>query len=206
MSEPADPSHRHLPKVVSLNLVHLRRDLAAIDGFNAKFALLLTRAVGTMWCFWVFNGIAVVSLPTAIRTGNPTVLINWVSSNWMQLILLPAVMVGQNLQAVTGDARQQVLGQHMDLVVDRLDTRTEGGITDILRRVAALDSQVCDLAGVVREVMAQRAGHDAAVAADAKRAATAAESAFVATQVLASQATGPRPAVPADPGVPPDRM
>ena len=94
-----------MPAAISLNLFRLRHDLAAVKGFNAKVALLLTCVVGTMWAFWAFNGIALVSLPAAIHQHSLTVLINWVSSNWIQLILLPALMVGQNLAAVASDAR-----------------------------------------------------------------------------------------------------
>lgn len=126
---------RHMPAAVSFNWLHIRRDIAAVDGVNAKVAILLTRAVGTMWSFWVFDGIALISLPTAIRTGNPTVIINWVSSNWLQLVLLPAVMVGQRLQNVAAEQREAALSDHMDLVVDRLDCSTEGGLAEVLAAV-----------------------------------------------------------------------
>jgi hypothetical protein len=49
---------RHMPAAISFNWMHIKRDINAVDGFNAKFAILLTRAGGTMWAFWVFNGIA----------------------------------------------------------------------------------------------------------------------------------------------------
>jgi hypothetical protein len=108
-------------------------------------AVVLTRLVGTMWCFWVFNGIALVSLPSAIHTGNLTVLINWVSSNWIQLILLPALMVGQNLQNVAADARAAKVFEDIETVksdmvtaLDRLNTQTEGGLKTVLDAVNAL--------------------------------------------------------------------
>lgn len=66
---------------------------------------MLTKVVGTMWCFYGFNAIALISLPSAVHTGQLTVIINWVSSNWIQLILLPALMVGQNVQSAAADAR-----------------------------------------------------------------------------------------------------
>jgi hypothetical protein len=98
-----------------------------------------------MWCFWVFNGIALVSLPSAIRTGNLTVLINWVSSNWIQLILLPALMVGQNLQNVAADGRAaktfediETVKADMAAALDALNTKTEGGLKDVLDAVHQL--------------------------------------------------------------------
>jgi hypothetical protein len=153
-------THHHIPAAISLNVFSLRRDLGAMEGFNAKVALLLTRVIGTMWCFWVFNGIALVSLPSAIGQHSLTVLINWISSNWIQLILLPALMVGQNLQAVASDARANRQFADTELIVDRLDTRTEGGIADVL---AAVHASIT-LTGHVLDVVAP--GHAETVPAE----------------------------------------
>ena len=116
----------------------IRHDLAAADNFNGKVAVVLTKVVGTMWCVWVFNGIALISLPSAIHQHSLTVLINWVSSNWIQLILLPALMVGQNLQSTAADARADKMFSDTEVIVDRLDSHTQGGITDVLDAVNAL--------------------------------------------------------------------
>jgi len=149
MSHPAEvgtadglPLHartRHyLPVVLRLRPKLIKRDVQAVDGFNAKVAVILTRVVGTMWAFWVFNGIALVSLPSAIRTGQLTIIINWVSSNWIQLILLPALMVGQNLQNIAADARSAKTFQDVETVLDRLDTHTQGGLKDVIDAIESL--------------------------------------------------------------------
>jgi hypothetical protein len=127
-----------LPMVLRLSPRAIRRDLAEVDGFNAKFAVLLTKVVGTMWCFYVFNGIALVSLPSALSTGQLTVIINWVSSNWIQLILLPALMVGQNVQSAAADARGAKTFQDTEKILDRLDTHTAGGLHDVLEAIESL--------------------------------------------------------------------
>jgi hypothetical protein len=101
-------------------------------------AVILTRVVGTMWAFCVFNGIALISLPAAIQTGQLTVLITWVSSNWIQLILLPALMVGQNLQNIAADARAAKTFSDVEMVLDRLDKHTQGGIKDVLDAIEKL--------------------------------------------------------------------
>jgi uncharacterized membrane protein len=97
------------------------------------------------------------------------------------------------IAANRGDRINAEVALHTQQNTDELVTLNRAQI-EILQRLDGLDGKVADLADVVRQVMAQRAEHDATVAADAKRAATAAESAFVATQVLASQ-TGPQPAL-----------
>jgi hypothetical protein len=131
-------TRHYLPAMLRLTPSQIKRDVDAMDGFNAKIAVLLTRVVGTMWAFWAFNGIALVSLPDAIRTGQLTVIINWVSSNWIQLILLPALMVGQNLQNIAADARAAKTFQDVETVLDRLDTHTDGGLKDVLDAIERL--------------------------------------------------------------------
>jgi hypothetical protein len=134
---PVETRHQ-LPIVLRLSPRAIKRDVAAVDGFNAKVAVLLTKIVGTMWCFYVFNGIALVSLPSALRTGQLTIIINWVSSNWIQLILLPALMVGQNVQSAAADARAVKTFEDTEKILDRLDTHTAGGLRDVIEAIEAL--------------------------------------------------------------------
>ncbi len=131
-------TQHQLPMVLRLSPGLIKRDLASVDGFNAKVAVLLTKVVGTMWCFYVFNGIALISLPSALATGQLTVIINWVSSNWIQLILLPALMVGQNVQSAAADARAVKTFQDTERILDRLDTNTAGGLHDVLEAIESL--------------------------------------------------------------------
>src|SRR5262249_27720480 len=72
---------------------------------NAWLAVRITRIVGTMYCAYAFTLIALVALPSAIHQGSATVLINWLSSNFLQLVLLPIIIVGQNVISAAQDAR-----------------------------------------------------------------------------------------------------
>ena len=74
-------------------------------GINGRIGLLITTLVGTMICGYVFALIALISLPSAITSHNLTTLIAWISSNFLQLVLLPIIIVGQNLQAKATDTR-----------------------------------------------------------------------------------------------------
>jgi hypothetical protein len=76
-------------------------------GLNGKIGLLITTLVGTMICGYIFAAIALVSLPSAITSHNLTVIIAWVSSNFLQLVLLPIIIVGQNMQAKASDKRAE---------------------------------------------------------------------------------------------------
>jgi hypothetical protein len=74
---------------------------------NAKVGLRITVIVGTMWAAYLFTVIAFVSLPSTIKAHSVTVLVLWLSSEFLQLVLLPIIIVGQNIQAKAADARAQ---------------------------------------------------------------------------------------------------
>ena len=98
----------HVPRhVTSANIRAQIHGTSAIGRFNAAFAVRITKVVGTMYCAYVFSMIALVALPAAIEQGSPTVLVNWLSSNFLQLVLLPIIMVGQNVISTAQDARAE---------------------------------------------------------------------------------------------------
>src|ERR1700736_3300751 len=85
--------------------------------FNAAFAVKITTAVGTMWCAYAFAALAFVSLPSAIRSGDPVILVSWVSQTFLQLVLLSIIIVGQNVQAAASDKRAEATYQDADAVL-----------------------------------------------------------------------------------------
>lgn len=84
--------HPHKPR--NVNEVHAEE----LSGLNTKIALTLTRYVGSMWCAYVFSGIGVGAVVGAI-TGNIllALIFGSISSNFLQLVLLPVIMVAQNV-------------------------------------------------------------------------------------------------------------
>jgi hypothetical protein len=80
-------------------------------GINGKIAMLITNAVGTMWCAYIFAGIALISLPAAIHGGTAT-LIAWIAQTFLQLVLLSVIMVGQKVSAAASD--KQALQTYKD--------------------------------------------------------------------------------------------
>jgi hypothetical protein len=77
----------------------------AIGRLNAKVGLRITLVVGTMWCAYAFTALALVSAPTAFSSGNKLIIVAWVAQTFLQLVLLPIIIVGQNVQAAAADAR-----------------------------------------------------------------------------------------------------
>lgn len=78
----------------------------AVNRFNTRVALLVTRVVGSMWCAYAFALFDLISLPEAIRGGAST-LVSWVAQTFLQLVLLSVIMVGQNVQAAAADKRAE---------------------------------------------------------------------------------------------------
>ena len=84
---------------------------------NARVGLTITVIVGTMWCAYLFTCIALVSLPDAIRSGQPIVIVAWVAQTFLQLVLLPIIIVGQNIQAKAADVRSEETYRDADAVL-----------------------------------------------------------------------------------------
>ena len=86
-------------------------------GLNAKIGLTITVGVGTMLCAYIFGLIALVSLPDTLNQaglnigftlGSGTILlVAWISQAFLQLVLLPVIIVGQNIQARAADKRSE---------------------------------------------------------------------------------------------------
>jgi hypothetical protein len=74
-------------------------------GLNSRIGLMLTRGVGTMWAAYLFLGLSLVSLPAAVASGSVLVMVSWIAQTFLQLVLLPIIIVGQNIQAAASEAR-----------------------------------------------------------------------------------------------------
>jgi hypothetical protein len=77
-------------------------------GLNGRLGLLVTTIVGTMWAAYLFTILALVSFPSAIRTGDTIIIVAWIAQTFLQLVLLPIIIVGQNLLGRAADKRAQL--------------------------------------------------------------------------------------------------
>ena len=73
-------------------------------GLNGRIALILTAAVGTMWCAYAFAILALLVVPQAIA-GGLLPFVEWVSQTFIQLVMLSVIMVGQNVLGRASDRR-----------------------------------------------------------------------------------------------------
>jgi hypothetical protein len=89
-----------------------------VGRLNAKIGLRITMIVGTMWAAYAFFALSVVSLPSAIQSHNAIIIVGWIAQTFLQLVLLPIIIVGQNLQAASSDARAQATYDDASAVLD----------------------------------------------------------------------------------------
>jgi hypothetical protein len=89
------------------NVINPKDLIKREDNFSNKFAVWIATHVGSMYCFYLFNLLAFLSAKAAFETHNLVPIVNWVSSNWIQLVLLPAIMVAQNVAQQASDAKAE---------------------------------------------------------------------------------------------------
>lgn len=101
-------SKSHTPQLILTRHVHrIVHGESALGRINTSIAVGITRTVGSMWCAYAFALLALVSLPAAIRSHDPIIIVAWIAQTFLQLVLLPIIIVGQNIQAAAGDARAE---------------------------------------------------------------------------------------------------
>jgi hypothetical protein len=76
-------------------------------GINGRIGVFITTVVGTMWAAYLFTLIALVSFPAAIQSGDKIIIVAWIAQTFLQLVLLPIIIVGQNVQARAADKRSE---------------------------------------------------------------------------------------------------
>jgi hypothetical protein len=119
--------------------------------FNKRVAMALTGGVGTMTCFWLFCCLSLCSLPAVLSAfsvfrgdfpawmirASIIALVAWVAQTLIQLVLLPALMVGQQLQNMAADARAAKTFEDVERVIDLLRLDTAGGLRELYEKLHA---------------------------------------------------------------------
>jgi hypothetical protein len=76
-------------------------------GVNGRIGVMITTVVGTMWAAYIFTVLALISLPGAINSHNTIIIVAWIAQTFLQLVLLPIIIVGQNVQSAAADKRSE---------------------------------------------------------------------------------------------------
>lgn len=91
-----------------------------LDALNERLAEIITSAVGSMWCAYAFAGLALISLPDALRAGRMAI-IQWVAQTFLQLVLLSVILVGQKVQAKKSGDRAERREHFHQVTLQKLD-------------------------------------------------------------------------------------
>lgn len=140
--QPTEPKHGYTKDgtPVYARTHHFIKTDTTAQRINAAVGLRITLLVGTMWAAYLFTAIAFVSLPSTVKQHSATVLVLWLSSEFIQLVLLPIIIVGQNIQSRAADARAAKTFEDVEdartkieRTLELLDVHTEGGLHDAVQ-------------------------------------------------------------------------
>ena len=116
--------------------------------WNDRLGLFITQRVGTMWAAYVFFALTLVSLPAALASGSVLVMVSWIAQTFLQLVLLPIIIVGQNIQAAAADARAKATYDDATAILHQ----SREIQLHLLEQDKALDKLIKDLARVEKKV------------------------------------------------------
>ncbi len=134
----------HQPQLTSMRHAHeVVHGTGPVGRFNNRLALRITTIVGSMWCAYAFVLLTLISLPAAIRSHDPLIIVAWIAQTFLQLVLLPIIIVGQNVQAAATDARAQA------------DHETLSAIHTLTSEVHTINEQQ----NVILDLLAERTQH-----------------------------------------------
>jgi hypothetical protein len=100
----------------------LKKEELGANTFNTWLAIKITNGVGSMWTAYIFTLLALFSLPAILTQGkfvskgtfpnwlisvSLIALVSWIAQTFIQLVLLPIIMVGQNVIQVKQDAKSE---------------------------------------------------------------------------------------------------
>jgi hypothetical protein len=148
--------------------------------FNTWLAVKITKAVGSMWAAYLFTLISLLSLPAIIKLLIPSIrifpdwlmsasliaLIAWISQNFIQLVLLPIIMVGQNVISEKTEKRDQethdAVMKALDLVTQELALASEerDDLKETLNQVSQSHEDIKKLVVIIHNTFVSKANTD----------------------------------------------
>lgn len=78
-----------------------------MPNINDWLAIKLTAMMSNMWAAYVFCSLSLISLPAAISSHDAFIIVSWISQSFLQLTLLPIIMVGQKLMGKSAESRAE---------------------------------------------------------------------------------------------------
>lgn len=147
MSDIKKTLYTHLPhphKPMNVAVLHEKEQQEA--GFNTKIAVWITRLVSNMWTAYLFTVLSFIGLFGLLGWLNPFtfLLATWVSQQFLQLVFLPILSVGQS-----------VLGRKQELQANEMYQYTEKNYHDSEQMILHLGEQDAELLKQTAELLKQ---------------------------------------------------
>jgi len=104
-----DAPAEHKPRLITSRSVAPEvHGAGPVGRFNSSLAVSITSGIGTMWAAYIFAVIGITSLVGALTNNlTLTLVAGGISSYFLQLVLLPIIIVGQNVISASQDARAE---------------------------------------------------------------------------------------------------
>ena len=160
------PHLRHRAEHGPVKVADVRPSGNPVSRFNTRAAVIVTRVVGTMYCAYAFCVLAFYGLPAALH-GGPAGFVQWASSQFIQLVLLPVILVGSAVLAEASDRMAKRQFDDVEAILHAQDQAAE--------HLAAQDEKILAILERIDANTALTEEVKAAVVAPAKRLATPAE-------------------------------
>ena len=121
----------------------VKKELKGIKKFNYWIAVKITNGVGTMWCAYAFLIIDLFMLPPVIKANSVMVWVTYIAQTVLQLVLLPIIMVGQNVIQEQNEAKANTDHKTLTYLATLQDEQMQElkSQTEILQRLEELQKQ-----------------------------------------------------------------
>ena len=126
----------------------VKRHHTSVGQFNNRFGLGITKSVGTMWAAYAFAVLALISLPAALSSGSAIIIVAWIAQTFLQLVLLPVIIVGQNIQAAASDDRADATYKDAGAILEEAKqiqqhlASQDAAIGTLLDKIAKLEAKL----------------------------------------------------------------
>lgn len=100
-----------------------------------------------MWAAYLFFLLSLISLPAVILQGDPILIVSWIAQTCLQLVLLPIIIVGQNIQAANSERRAILTYEDSAAVLEEANQiqkhldHQDQILQDIAERLSALEAK-----------------------------------------------------------------
>lgn len=116
-----------------------------IKQINDWLAVKCTLMMSNMWAAYIFLIISMISLPAAIASHDPFIIVSWISQSFLQLVLLPVILIGGSLLSQSSEARaeqdhlavMEIVKDIHEMMIEETDEGTD--LKDILARLTVIE-------------------------------------------------------------------